>query len=301
MSVINSLKSNKKRLLTGLIVASVVFFCVVKGGLPLLLLVLAFVYMGSKEYVEILKNKGFFPFFNVIITIAVVMLIIISLGANDFIPIILVTGVIISFLAVLFKGRQPYIANVATTILGFMFCWLPGYIILIRQINTSGYNLFDGYLNDGMNFLILLFFVILATDTGAYYFGTKYGKHKLATIISPKKSVEGSIAGAICALITSIAIGSAINIGVIHSAILGLLITIFAQLGDLSESLIKRDAGVKDSGNSLPGHGGFLDRVDSYLFSAPIAYYYLKYFVITNYSFNDFITSIKKVLDVIGF
>ena len=82
--------------------------------------------------------------------------------------------------------------------------------------------------------------------------------------------------------------------------IVGLLITVFAQLGDLSESLIKRDAGVKDSGNSLPGHGGFLDRVDSFMFSAPVAYYFFKYFVISNSLWSEFVEVVHSVLKVIG-
>ena len=82
--------------------------------------------------------------------------------------------------------------------------------------------------------------------------------------------------------------------------IAGLLITFFAQIGDLAESLIKRDAGVKDSGNSLPGHGGFLDRADSYLFSTPVAYFYFKYFVINNQLALDVLDLARKAVHAVG-
>ncbi len=300
MGIANSLKNNKKRIITGVIVSLIALFCVIRGGLPLLLLILIFVYLGSKEYCEILRHKGFFPFFKVIFTLGVFLTVLTSFGCFELIPLVLAGGIIASFLAVLFRGRQPYIANVATTILGFSFAWLPCYIILIRQLGSDDIGFFKWHFNDGMNYLILIFFVILATDIGAYYFGSKYGKTKLAEIISPKKTVEGAIAGSICAILVSLVIGHIIQMQWYHSIVVGALITAFAQLGDLSESLIKRDAGVKDSGDSLPGHGGFLDRADSYLFSAPVAYYYLKYFVVDSCTICDIINCIKKALHVIG-
>lgn len=300
MGILGTLKNNKKRVLTGTIIGLIVLFCLARGGLPLLLLLFGVVFIAAKEYVEILKNKGFFPFFQVILAVATLLITATVIGADALIPIILAMGTIAAFLSVLFKGRQPYIANVATTILGFMLSWLPCYIVLIRQLNADDLGVLRWHFNDGMHYLIMLFFVILATDIGAYYFGSKYGKHKLSPVVSPKKSIEGSIAGAICALITALVIGKTINMYWYQSLIAGGLITTFAQLGDLSESLLKRDAGVKDSGNSLPGHGGFLDRADSYLFSAPVAYYYFKYFVASHYTYSDFVHYIKKVLDVIG-
>ena len=155
-------------------------------------------------------------------------------------------------------------------------------------------------LNLGLGFLILLFFTILLTDVGAYFFGSKFGKRPLAPIISPKKTVEGAIGGAVAGVLTAVLVGHFLELLWFQSVIAGLLITIFAQIGDLSESLIKRDAGVKDSGNSLPGHGGFLDRADSYLFSTPVAYFYFKYFVVSNQLTTDFVSFAKRALDAVG-
>lgn len=301
MNVIEAIKSKLSlRAFTGLITAAIALTCLILGGFPLLLLVLVFATIGAKEYVDILKNKGFLPFFKVIIIFAILLVTAISTGHYELLPLLLAAGTITSFLAVLFKGRQPYIANVATTILGFAFCWLPCHIILIRQINADDFGFFKWNVNDGLGYLLMMFFIILATDVGAYFFGTRFGKHKLAEVISPKKTVEGALCGGALAIIIGMVIGYLIDLPWYHALVASILITAFAQLGDLSESLIKRDAGVKDSGDLLPGHGGFMDRADSYIFSAPVAYYYFKYFVVDGLNWSQALIYIKKVLHVIG-
>lgn len=301
MSAIKGINSKLSlRIFTGCITAAIALTCLILGGFPLLILVLVFTIIGAKEYVDILKNKGFLPFFKVIVIFAFLLVTAISTGHYELLPFLLATGTITSFLAVLFKGRQPYIANVATTILGFAFCWLPCHIILIRQINANDFGFFKWNVNDGLGYLLMMFFIILATDVGAYWFGTKFGKHKLAEVISPKKTFEGAIYGGILAVLVGLVIGYFIELPWYHSLIASILITSFAQLGDLSESLIKRDAGVKDSSDLLPGHGGFMDRADSYIFSAPVAYYYFKYFVVDGVNWYQAVIYIKKVFHVIG-
>ena len=242
--------------------------------------------------------EGFLPFFKVILIISVSMILVSASGYDNLIPLVLLTGTIGSFLAVLFRGRQPYIANVATTILGFLIAWMPCHVCLIRQMGEET-SLFGISFKQGLYFLLFIFFVILFTDIGAYFFGTKFGKHKLSPVISPKKTIEGALAGGLCAVISGLIIGKLIGISLYHSCVLSIIVTVMAQLGDLSESLIKRDAGVKDSGHSLPGHGGFLDRADSYLFSVPVAYYYIKYFILSGIAFSDITNLITKVLNVI--
>lgn len=301
MNVIEAIKSKLSlRAFTGLITAAIALTCLILGGFPLLILVLVFATIGAKEYVDILKNKGFLPVFKVIFIFAFFLVTAISTGHYELMPFLLAAGTITSFLAVLFKGRQPYIANVATTILGFAFCWLPCHIILIRQINADDFGFFRWNVNDGLGYLLMMFFIILATDVGAYWFGTRFGKHKLAEVISPKKTIEGAVYGGLIAILIGLAIGYFIGLPWYHALTVSILITSFAQLGDLSESLIKRDAGVKDSSDLLPGHGGFMDRADSYIFSAPVAYYYFKYFVVDGANWQLLIIYIKKVAHVIG-
>jgi len=289
----------KNRLITGFLMGALVFSCILLGGKWLLALLLVFIITASKEYVDILKNKGFLPFFKVILIISISMIMVSACGYDNLIPLVLLLGTIGSFLAVLFRGRQPYIANVATTILGFLIAWMPCHVCLIRQMGPE-VSLFNITFRQGLYFLLFIFFVILLTDIAAYYFGVKFGKHKLSPVISPKKTIEGSFAGTFFAIITGLIIGKLIGLSVYHSFVLALIVTVMAQLGDLSESLIKRDAGVKDSGHSLPGHGGFLDRADSYLFSVPVAYYYIKYFILSGLTFPMITELLKKVLYVIG-
>lgn len=298
-----SLNKNATRMLTGLVMGIIALWCLLYGGIALLGLIAVFVYLGSKEYVQILENKGFFPSLKVILFSDALFATLCYFNRFDLVAITFTLCSITAFMWVLFRGRQPYIANVSTTILGFVYSgWFPLHLLLVRGLNAENY---QGFLklniqNDGLGYVMFLFTTILLTDTGGYYFGKKFGKNKLAPVVSPKKTIEGAIGGAICAIIGAVVVGYFIHLPIYHAIILGLLCTIFAQVGDLSESLIKRDAGVKDSGNTLPGHGGFLDRTDSYVFTIPVAFYYLKYFVISNQLWLDFINFIKGFFHALG-
>ena len=119
--------------------------------------------------------------------------------------------------------------------------------------------------------------ICVATDTGAYFLGRALGKHKLAPHISPGKSVEGAIGGAVCAAVFALllcAVASAAGLATVRygrAVLFALAVSAVGQLGDLSLSVLKRIAGVKDYGTLMPGHGGVLDRFDSMLFAAPLA------------------------------
>ena len=129
----------------------------------------------------------------------------------------------------------------------------------------------------------LIWFILIAawgTDTCAYFVGCKFGRHKFSKI-SPKKSIEGCIGGTlgsvIIALIYTLAINkfAGLDISYIYIALIGFILSILSQIGDLSASSIKRTVGIKDFGNLIPGHGGILDRIDSIIFIAPFAYFLL--------------------------
>ena len=126
----------------------------------------------------------------------------------------------------------------------------------------------------------LIFFLLLVTwasDTGAYYVGTLYGRHRLAPTISPKKTVEGLVGGWFGAILVAYAARWWFlpELSILDCLILATLLTITGLWGDLTESAMKRSVGMKDSGGILPGHGGMLDRLDSLLFTAPVFYYYV--------------------------
>lgn len=291
-------KNSDTRALTGLITGLIIFASIYIGGFVFAAVVGIFVFFALKEYVNILRCKGFQPSLRISLFVAFLLFLISVAHRNELFPLVLFLGVTLSFCAVLFKLRQPYIANVATTVFGFILCWLPTHVYLIRGLGSPG----KGFLtlcnhNEGLGFLIMMFFTILATDICAFFVGRKFGKHKLSPEVSPKKTIEGSIGGSVAAILVAMLFGSAFGMPLWQSILGGVLITFFAQIGDLSESLLKRDAGVKDSGNSLPGHGGFLDRADSYILSAPVAYYFFKFVVMGNWTLLD---CIQKAFSNVG-
>lgn len=162
---------------------------------------------------------------------------------------------------------------VVFTLFGYLYIpFLFGYIITLRYTP-------DGVL--GLWYLAIPLLAMVATDVGAYAFGTAFGKRKLAPRISPNKTVEGAL-GAIVFTLVIVGVVSAVarrlnglDLGLPTLVLFALLISCVAQLGDLFESLLKRWAGIKDSGVFLPGHGGILDRIDSALFTFPVAYMYV--------------------------
>jgi len=188
------------------------------------------------------------------------------------------TLTIVSILIVLYAlfARHPLstsIVSVATTFFGIVYVsWLLSHLVLIRGLGES----------EGKGLIFYLLLVIWAGDTGAFYIGSYLGRHKLAPIVSPKKTLEGAVGGLGASVLASLGIKGWMLpfLSYKHAWILGGLLAVMGQLGDLGESLFKRDANLKDSGTVIPGHGGILDRLDSLLFSAPVLYYYVVGFVL---------------------
>lgn len=165
--------------------------------------------------------------------------------------------------------RKPF-TNIAYTLLGLFYVAMPFVLLNVMAFEDGVYN-FEVILGS----LLILW----ATDTGAYFAGTRFGKRKLFERISPKKSWEGFIGGAVLAMI--FAWGSSVYLKSLSPTswlVVGVLIIVGGTFGDLIESLLKRSIEIKDSGSSLPGHGGFLDRFDGLLISVPFIATYLEIF-----------------------
>ena len=291
-------KKNKVlRLITGIVISLISILAIVLGSIPLYILLVVISGLCCREYVNILNHKGFHPSLHIIFISALIFITLTFFRRFDLVSFMLTLMIMASFLVVLFRGRQPYIANVATTALGTLYCgWLPCHLLLIRQVGIDRVGMFQFQLTQGLFLLVFVFVAVAITDIGAYYYGSKFGKTKLAEVISPKKTVEGAIGGGICAIAVSILGIFYTGLNLAQALAGGLIITISAQLGDLSESLIKRDAGVKDSSDILPGHGGMLDRFDSYIFAIPVAYYYFKYFCFSNV-LVDFVQYLQRFIN----
>lgn len=161
------------------------------------------------------------------------------------------------------------IVGVSTTLFGILYVsWLFSFLTKLYLLPEGG------------KLVAYLLMVTKTGDMGAYFLGSAAGKHILIKRISPKKTVEGLIGGIIFSLIFSLLSHFYLpQMSYLHLAILGILLGGLGQLGDLSESLIKRDSQLKDSGSLIPGLGGTLDLIDSILFTAPIFYFYLKFLV----------------------
>ena len=256
----------------------------------LALMILALAVFASQELFTLFEDKGYHPARYLGITSCLSIIALSALTGTAFHAPFLVAVFVLSFVFLILRGaswfpywdlletfrREPYpqdlkgpqiasISDVATTFLGIIYAgWLPSYIPLLRQLPEVG-----------LAITFLFFGTIFATDVGAYLVGKRFGKHPLIGPLSPKKTVEGSLGGIACAVLAAVAIGSAFHLPMQHVVTLAILTSVVAQLGDLSESMIKRDAGVKDSGSMIPGHGGVLDRVDSFLLAGPIVYYYI--------------------------
>jgi phosphatidate cytidylyltransferase len=173
--------------------------------------------------------------------------------------------------------RKPF-TNIAFTFLGVFYIAMP-FALLNHAVHREV--LVDGQLLVQYNYEIILgsLFILWASDSGAFFAGTMFGKHRLFERISPKKSWEGFWGGAILALAVTYGLSFAFqSLTLVDWLIISVIIIIGGTFGDLVESLLKRSIEIKDSGSSLPGHGGFLDRFDGLLISAPFIVAYLEIF-----------------------
>ncbi|MCX6283897.1 MAG: phosphatidate cytidylyltransferase [Bacteroidetes bacterium] len=180
----------------------------------------------------------------------------------------------LSFIIEIYRKKQKPLENIAITAAGVLYVSLP--LSLLNLLYSPDSARFLGF----PAFLLGYFTLTWLFDTAAYLYGKSFGKHKLFERISPKKTWEGTIAGAILAGFTALVFSLLVpDIVMMDWLMLSFLVVIFGSFGDLAESLFKRSLKIKDSGNILPGHGGILDRFDTFFISAPFVFLY---FVLRN-------------------
>jgi phosphatidate cytidylyltransferase len=164
-----------------------------------------------------------------------------------------------------FQDMQSVSRDLAVSLLGLFYVpLLLSHAVLLRALPA------------GRDWIFLVLFVVMASDTLAYFSGMKFGKHRLYASVSPKKTIEGSLGGLLGGVLGALIckLWFFAELGSVDILLIGVGVGAFSQLGDLVESLLKRSFGVKDSGTLIPGHGGILDRLDSLLFAFPVTYYY---------------------------
>jgi phosphatidate cytidylyltransferase len=251
------------------------------------------VFLGQQEYFNLVRSRGITPAVKTTMFVSQILLAISTLDTSLADAIMPIAGTLICFY-LLFQPKLATIADISASIMGLFYVgYLPSYWVRLREIGhiTSRNLPLDGYwpsnwqdigqgnftsLPTGLTATVLAFLCIWAADIGAYIIGKFFGKTHLSDI-SPKKTVEGAVFGIIASVAVAIAGSHFLHFpySPITGVTLGLIIGIASLLGDLTESLLKRDAGVKDSGQLIPGHGGILDRTDSYIFTAPLVYYFM--------------------------
>ena len=270
-----------RRTLTALGLAAVGLPAIIFGGVFYFLLI-AIVLVGSAwEYVRMFRAVRYEP--HEIVTIGGVLCIatarfFFAEAAIPFFVLFVLLAMAVHIVAYE-RGRDQAPLDFAVTVAGIVYLgWLGSYLLDLRQLPQGGW------------WLMLVLPIIWGGDTGAYSIGVVYGKHKMAPRLSPKKSWEGYFAG----LFTSIVVGAFFSyafsslgpqplgglITPLQGSFLGLVIGALAPLGDLGESMFKRQGGLKDSSNVFPGHGGFFDRIDSWIWGAALGYFIVRFFIL---------------------
>lgn len=290
-----------KRVLTAVVLIPLVLLAVFRAPIWLLaVLVAGIIALTLHEYLAIAEAAGTKPFKGrtyVMSLIPIGLMLIqrrniaedyygLTFGLAFFLQwlgVLLVSAVILGIPLIFRKDLGMGLASVGASLLGIIY--VGGSLSLLVCLRA-----------DQSILVIVVLFSVWAGDIAAYYVGRSIGKHKLAPVVSPNKSWEGAIASVAASVaVTFLVFHFQSEIGHLfthpspmsnpwwfHVAVLGLLINVSAQFGDLFESALKRGAGVKDSGTMLPGHGGVLDRIDALLFAIPAAWYYANYVIPTS-------------------
>lgn len=281
------------RILTGIVGIAIIAVVIQSGGRVFAAMSLILAFLAWHELTDLLERRrmhltyvfGFFALAG-ILGIAYMSSATNLFSAVTFSTLIIPAMLAISFWILILTLIFYQLVNppdALASIGGIFYIGLPfAFLILLRGL---GHDLIETpldqygiHLTRGSALVWMMFLGTWASDTFAYFVGTAFGSHRLAPTISPKKSVEGFLGGILGTIATTSLVGNLIfQFPAIEMAVFGFIIAIAATLGDLVESVIKRFAGMKDSGSIIPGHGGVLDRFDSLLFTAPVAYYFFIY------------------------
>lgn len=255
-----------KRTISALIGAPLFLGLIYLGGLYTAFLVAVLTLLALREFMQIGEQMGMRAWSKLTTLVTVVWLISLLIGGAEWRLTVLVFWLLIGLGRLALTYPRTSLSEASFNLLAVLYSVvLLSHLYLLRQ------------LPNGIEWTFITISLVWATDTGAYLIGGQFGSHLLAPQISPKKTVEGSLGGLLCSIAVALVFwrifGGATWIMYI---ILGVIIGISAQIGDLFESALKRSAGVKDSGKLIPGHGGILDRFDSLIFALPLVYYGVK-------------------------
>ncbi|TGE31211.1 phosphatidate cytidylyltransferase [Desulfosporosinus sp. Sb-LF] len=252
-----------KRTLSALIGAPLLLGLTYLGGSYIAFLVAALTLLALWEFLKIGEHMGMRAWHKLTMLFAGVWLISLFMGGKEWMFPVLVLWLLIGFGRLALTYPKTLLPEASFNLLSVLYTVVMlSHLYLLRQLPR------------GLEWTFLTIFLVWATDTGAYLIGRQYGRHLLAPQVSPKKTVEGSLGGLLFSIVVAFLFWRQVGgISWVAYIVLGIVIGISAQVGDLFESALKRSAGVKDSGKLIPGHGGVLDRFDSLIFALPVVYY----------------------------
>ncbi|MBN1934674.1 MAG: phosphatidate cytidylyltransferase [Anaerolineae bacterium] len=251
------------RLISSVILLPMALFPMFRGGWWFWGLLTFFMGVATWEYVRLLRHHGYAVnyIFAILLTEALLIDFFLSLDLTR--PALALLLFVSLAWHVLLDRTPTKVENWLLPLAGALYIgWMSGHMLLMRALPGGGYLLFTAF---GCTWL---------ADGGAYFVGRAWGTHHMAPQISPKKTWEGYAGGIVTGVVGGAIIAGLGGLGWGHGALLGLLLAAMTPIGDLGISMIKREVGVKDTSNLIPGHGGILDRADSLLLTAIIGYYY---------------------------
>ena len=267
------------RLAAILIGVPCLYVITLRGGIFFLLLVDLIILIGLTEYFRLMEAKGYRPSRLLGYAAGLAVSVHVYLGGPALTFVVTAILLLIMIREVFRPQVDKALTNIATTVLGVMYVgWLGSHFVLLRELPGS----LGADPEYGARLVFFAALTIWVCDTAAYVVGILIGRKKLIPHISPAKTWAGAIGGAVGGALAGWACAVAFLpfITPLAGVLLGLASAVLGQLGDLVESLLKRDAGIKDTAQLIPGHGGVLDRVDSLLFSVPVLYYWFRFMVL---------------------
>ena len=236
------------------------------------IIITVFIAIGLYEFFTMLEHKAIrvYKYFGICLGMALPLSIIFRFEPTKRWELFFMVMAFLFLILMQFRLRNNsgVIVDISTTLFGILYVsWFFSFLIKIIYLPSD--------LHAGLGLVTSILLMTKLGDIGAYLIGTRLGKSPLIPRISPKKTIEGSIGGLVFSIIGAFIAKAFLPFNYLYLGILGLVCGILGQLGDLSESLIKRDCQVKDSGSIIPGMGGILDAIDSLLFTAPAFYFYM--------------------------
>jgi phosphatidate cytidylyltransferase len=281
-----------RRLLTAAVVIPPILWLIVAGGLWILGAVTLIVLLAVREFYQLIEVKGAHPLVGYGMAGSAALPVVAYLG-NEYHTTILMTFVLLGVMVAQLGKREitESLASISGTFFGVFYVgWLLSHVVVLREFHTKVASKWGGVAaadldpDVGIFYMLFVVTVVVLCDAGAFFTGRRFGRHKLAPAISPKKTLEGAVGGVLVGTAGGCALKLVFdlfwpdlsrNFGWVATGLFGVVIGIVGIIGDLVESLLKRDAEIKDAGSLLPGMGGVLDRIDSALPAVPVMYYLL--------------------------